>query len=206
MTVIGLAVAAYVIGSVPVGFIVGSAKGLDLRELGSGNIGTTNVYRALGLTAAVLVFALDVFKGLVATRILPEIWNAGLQGEYLALICGLAVIGGSVAGVFMRFRGGKGVATAVGVFLGLEPLATAVCLGLWAGLVAKFGYVSLGSITGAIALPILIIGLNHDSFATSPVFYLAVLVALIVVVRHKSNISRLRRGTEHRISRLEEKP
>jgi glycerol-3-phosphate acyltransferase PlsY len=205
LTILGLIGIAYSLGSVPFGFIVGSARGLDLRKIGSGNIGTTNVYRAFGLPTALLVFVLDASKGLAATRILPTLWTAGLEPEYLALICGIAVIAGSVASVFMRFRGGKGVAAAVGVFLGLEPVATAICIGLWAGLVAKFGYVSLGSVTGAIALPILIVALNHDAFATSPVFYLAALVAMIVVVRHKSNIRRLREGTEHRISRLEEK-
>jgi glycerol-3-phosphate acyltransferase PlsY len=99
----------------------------------------------------------------------------------------------------MRFRGGKGVAASVGVFLGLTPIATAICLGIWAALFARFRYVSLGSLVGAACLPILMAVLDRDGFTGDPVFYLALVVAAIVIVRHRSNIRRLMNGTENRI-------
>jgi len=205
MQTIGLVIAAYVLGSVPFGFLIGKARGVDLRQVGSGNIGSTNVYRALGLRIALLVFALDACKGLVATIVFPMLASAQTSSIHLGLICGIAVTLGSVAGVFMRFRGGKGVATAVGVFIGLVPLATAICLAIWIVLVVIFKYVSLGSVCGAIALPTLIALFDREGAVTNPVFYLAVAIAAVVVVRHRSNIKRLLSGKEHRIGRLEER-
>jgi glycerol-3-phosphate acyltransferase PlsY len=205
ISIVCLTLAAYVLGSVPFGFIVGKARGIDLRQVGSGNIGTTNVYRAFGLKVALAVFALDLCKGLVATRIFPAIMSADVPLIYLSFTYGIAVIVGGVASVFMRFRGGKGVATAVGVFMGLVPLATVICLGMWAVLVAVFRYVSLGSICGAIALPVLVAVLKKGNLARNPVFYLAIAVAAVVVARHRSNIKRLLEGTENRVGRLEER-
>lgn len=204
VSTIGLALVAYVLGSVPFGFIVGRGRGVDLRQVGSRNIGTTNVYRALGLRIALLVFVLDVLKGLVATRIIPVAWTAGISLANIRVTCGIGVIMGSVASLFMRFRGGKGVATAVGVFLGLAPLATVICLGIWAVLVALFKFVSVGSIAGAIALPVLVATLSRGDVMANPVFYLAVVVAVVIVLRHTANIKRLLNGTEHRIGRLKE--
>jgi glycerol-3-phosphate acyltransferase PlsY len=197
--IIGSAVAAYLIGSIPFGFLIGKARGIDLRKVGSGNYGATNVYRALNLRFAVLVFLLDLAKGLIGTRIVPDLWVAGAGTEWLRFVCGLSVIAGSVASVIMRFRGGKGVATAVGVFLGLAPLATVICLGVWGGLFARFRYVSLGSITGAALLPVLVAVFGWPDFGRDPVFYLAVVVAAIVIVRHRANIMRLAHGNENRI-------
>jgi glycerol-3-phosphate acyltransferase PlsY len=201
LEIIGLAVIAYVIGSIPFGFMVGKSRGLDLRTIGSRNIGTTNVYRALGLRIAILVFILDVTKGVVGTRVLPAVWDTGMSITHMRFICGIAVIVGSVASIFMRFRGGKGVAVAVGVFLGLQPIATAICIGIWAILVASFRYASLGSICGAAALPILIVVFERGRVGADPVFYLALVVAAIVAVRHTANIRRLIAGTENRIGR-----
>jgi glycerol-3-phosphate acyltransferase PlsY len=202
--IFGLVVVAYLIGSVPFGFVVARARGIDLRKMGSGNIGATNVYRAMGLRIALFVFTLDVCKGFIATRVLPTLIVTDTETGYLRLVCALGVLAGSIAGVFMRFRGGKGVATGVGVFLGLAPVVTLICLGIWAGLVAKFRYVSLGSICGAVALPVLLLVLGGISYATNPVFYLALIVAALVVVRHVANIRRLLTGTEHRIGRTRE--
>jgi glycerol-3-phosphate acyltransferase PlsY len=193
---------AYLLGSIPFGFITGCTRGIDLRQIGSGNIGTTNVYRALGIRAAILVFFLDTGKGFVGTRMLPRLLTVDLPIDYLRIICGAAVMIGSVASLFMRLRGGKGVATAVGVFLGLEPVATVICLGVWAGLVARFRYVSLGSLAAAIALPLLVYALNRDHLSGHPVFYLSLVIALLVVMRHRSNIQRLLHGTETKIGRV----
>jgi glycerol-3-phosphate acyltransferase PlsY len=192
---------SYLLGSVPIGYLYGRARGVDLRKIGSGNIGATNVYRAFGKAPAIIIFWLDVAKGLVAVTLIAAIGSAW---AYTPIACGLAAIAGHVTSIFMRGRGGKGVATAVGVFLGLAPLATAICLGIWAVLFAAFRYVSLGSITGAIALPILIWLLDRDGYRASPVFYFALLVAVLVVVTHRANIGRLARGTENRIGRKRE--
>jgi len=198
---IGIALAAYLVGSLPIGFLVGKARGVDLRTIGSGNFGATNVYRAFGFKLAILVFVLDLAKGFVGARVLPILWTVETGAEWIGFICGISVIAGSVVSIFMRFRGGKGVATAVGVFLGLTPLATAICLAVWGVLFARFRYVSLGSITGAACLPVLIALLGRQGFTRDPVFYLALLVAVIVFVRHRSNIGRLLSGTENRIGR-----
>jgi glycerol-3-phosphate acyltransferase PlsY len=199
LLIIALALGGYLLGSIPVGFLVGRAKGVDLRTLGSGNLGATNVYRAFGFKVAVTVFALDLAKGFVGTRVLPFLWTGDIGVQWVRLICGISVIVGSVASIYMRFRGGKGVATSVGVFLGLAPLATLICLGVWAALFTKYRYVSLGSMVGAACLPVLIALLRLEGFARDPVFYLALLVAAVVVLRHRSNIRRLLDGTENRI-------
>ena len=206
MQTLGLLVAAYLLGSVPIGFMVGKARGVDLRRVGSGNTGTTNVYRALGLRIALVVFALDACKGLVAARLLPALVSSGEPAVRLGVRLGIAVIVGSLASVFMRFRGGKGVAVAVGVFIGLVPLETAICLALWAVLVLIFKYVSLGSICGAVALPVLVAVFGSGRPAANPVFYLSVAAAALVVLTHRSNIKRLLSGTENRIGRLKERP
>jgi glycerol-3-phosphate acyltransferase PlsY len=200
LDIIGLAALAYLVGSIPIGFLVGRARGVDLRTIGSGNVGATNVYRAFGFRVAIFVFILDVSKGFVCAGVLPLVWTPDvLPIAYVRIICGIAAILGSIATVFLRFRGGKGVATAVGVFLGLEPLATAVCLGIWVLLFWRYRYVSLGSIVGAAALPVLIALLNPADRLSNPAFYLALLVAALVILRHRSNIGRLLRGTENRI-------
>jgi glycerol-3-phosphate acyltransferase PlsY len=190
---------AYLLGSLPFGAIVARARGVDLRRVGSGNVGATNVFRALGLKAALVVFILDVAKGFAGTRLAPALLGGAMPVEYMRLACGLAVMAGSVASVFLGFRGGKGVAAAVGVFMGLEPLATAICLGIWIVLFWRFRYVSLGSVIGAAALPLLMLAINGGGFARSPIFILGVVVAAIVVLRHRSNIRRLLEGTENRM-------
>jgi len=191
-------VLSYLLGSVPIGYLYARARGVDLRKIGSGNIGATNVYRAFGKAPAIAVFALDVAKGLTAVVLIARLAGGW---EHAAILCGLAAIAGHVASVFMRLKGGKGVATAVGVFLGLAPAATAVCLGIWAVLFAAFRYVSLGSIVGAAALPVLMWLFDRNGYRGNPVFYFALIVALLVVVTHRANIGRLVRGEEHRIGR-----
>ena len=223
------AVLSYLLGSVPFGHIYAKSRGVDLRKIGSGNTGATNVYRAFGKAPAIAVFCLDVAKGLVATTLIARLSAVGAGGgalggasggalgvgasggvtsaagwEYAPIICGLAAIAGHVSSIFMKFKGGKGVATAVGVFLGLAPAATAICLAIWAVLFAAFRYVSLGSVVGAVALPVMIWLLDRDGYSSDPVFYFAVLVALIVVVTHRANIRRLATRTEHKIGRRPE--
>jgi glycerol-3-phosphate acyltransferase PlsY len=199
--IIGPALAAYLIGSIPFGLVIARARGVDLRTIGSGNFGATNVYRAFGIRLAILVFILDLAKGVIGTRVIPLLWEADIGTDWMRFICGMSVIAGSVASIYIRFRGGKGVASSVGVFLGLTPVVTAICLGIWGVLFARFRYVSLGSVVGAVALPVLIAVLGRQTFLRDPVFYLAVMAALIVAIRHRSNIRRLMDGTENRIGR-----
>jgi glycerol-3-phosphate acyltransferase PlsY len=194
-----LAVASYLIGSVPFGFLVARARGIDLRQVGSGNVGSTNIYRALGLRVALLVFLLDAGKGLLATRGLTALSGGSTDVALVRLICGLAVVVGSVASVFMRFKGGKGVATGAGVFLGLAPLAAVVCIAVWAALVAAFKYVSLGSLVAAALLPVLVALSDRSGYL------LAIAVACVVIVRHRSNVARLLGGKEHKVGRRAER-
>ncbi len=195
-----LALLSYLVGSIPIGFMLGKARGVDLRTIGSGNVGATNVYRAFGFRVAIFVFMLDVSKGFVGAAVLPAIWTPeALSITWVRMICGIAAIAGSIASVFLKFKGGKGVATAVGVLLGLEPFSTIIGLAIWAALFIRYRYVSLGSIVGAVALPVLIAVFNRNGLLRYPVFYFSLLVALIVVVRHRSNIGRLLKGTENRI-------
>lgn len=201
LRIVLLAVAAYLLGSIPAGFLIARSRGVDLRQVGSGNIGSTNIYRALGIGTALLVFALDAGKGLLATRVLPLGLSEAMQTVGARLIFGAAVMLGSVASAFMGFRGGKGVATGAGVFLGLAPLATAICIGLWAGIVAVSKYVSLGSLAAAAALPILVAAFRGSSFGRDPIFYLAIAVTVLVVARHRANVRRLLSGTENKVGR-----
>lgn len=196
-----MAVVAYLVGSIPFGFMIGRARGVDLRTTGSGNIGSTNIYRALGLKVALVVFALDAGKGIVGTRLVAMLGDGTLAVASLRFIAALAVILGSMASVFMRFRGGKGVATGAGVFLALEPVATVIAIALWAGLVAAFKIVSIGSLAAAAALPLLVAVLSSMGSFRNPVFYLALVVAGLIFASHRSNIGRLLQGREKKVGR-----
>lgn len=199
-----VAAVSYLLGSIPFGYLIARARHVDLASVGSGNIGSTNIYRALGLRAALLVFVLDAGKGFAGTRLVPLLYETAVDTGTLRFICALAVIAGSVASIFIRFRGGKGVATGAGVFLGLAPLATAISIAVWVVLVASTRYVSLGSLVAAAVLPILLIALGQSGAAPSPVFFLSLAVAIIVFVRHRSNLRRLLTGREHRVGRLKQ--
>ncbi|OHB29117.1 MAG: acyl-phosphate glycerol 3-phosphate acyltransferase, partial [Desulfuromonadaceae bacterium GWB2_53_15] len=134
--------AAYLLGSIPTGLLLGKAYGIDVRKEGSGNIGATNLYRTVGRKVGVITLVGDCFKGLVPVMA-ARAW--GLGAEQVAWV-GLAAFCGHVFSVFLRFKGGKGVATGLGVFLALSPLAVAIAVGVFAVLVLKWRYVSLGSI------------------------------------------------------------
>lgn len=188
---------SYLVGSIPFGLIVAKRKRVNLSKVGSGNIGATNVYRALGLRSATLVFSLDLLKGLAGTKMVPY-----LMGQFdmrTTFLCGLATIAGSVASIYSRFKGGKGVAAGVGVFLGFAPVATAICIGIWALVVLSSRYVSLGSIIAAIALPAVIYMLEPEEITQNMIFWLALAVAAIIAFRHRSNIRRLLKGEENKI-------
>lgn len=204
-TVLPLAglVAAYLLGSVPAAYLAGRLRGVDLRAHGSGNLGATNALRVLGWKIGLPVFLFDALKGYVPAF---YFWRWFGAHPHWAMAFGLAAIVGHVKPVFLLGRGGgggKGVATAAGVFLGLAPLATGVALAVFAAVVAVTGYVSLGSLAAAVAL---VVALAVTSGPRSPVFPVAVLVAGFVFWSHRANIGRLRRGEESSVRRRRPAP
>jgi glycerol-3-phosphate acyltransferase PlsY len=168
------------------------ARGIDLREHGSGNLGATNAFRVLGWRAAAPIFVVDIAKGWFPTYWFPR-WD-GETGVAWALAYGAAAIVGHVFSIYVGFRGGKGVATGAGVFLALAPLAVLVGLLVWVALVYATGYVSLASVTAAAILPIAVLLFQ----GIGPVFWLATALAAFVILAHRANVGRLMRGEEHR--------
>jgi glycerol-3-phosphate acyltransferase PlsY len=189
-TVVPLIV-GYSIGSLPLGYLIAlRLKGIDLRAVGSGNVGAANVYRTAGLALAILVVSVDVAKGagsvLIAARLTP-----GAAGSAAA---GVAAILGHVYPIWLRFRGGKGVATACGVFWILAPLATAIAAGVFVATVWATRYVSLGSLLATIALP----PLAWITSAPATVIVAGIVAALLILERHRDNLVRLQNGIERR--------
>lgn len=188
---------SYLLGAVPTSYWVGRVvHGLDLREHGSGNLGATNALRVLGWRSAVPVVVVDVAKGWVPVALFAA-W-AGV-GFGWALAYGTAAIFGHMFSVWVRFKGGKGMATSAGVFLALAPWAVLGGFIVWIALTVPTGYVSLGSIGAAISLPVLIVVTPHEGGDTLVWFSSA--LAVFVVWKHRSNIRRLLRGEENRFGR-----
>jgi glycerol-3-phosphate acyltransferase PlsY len=196
-TWIGLG-AAYLLGSIPNAWVAGKLKGIDLRRHGSGNLGATNVYRTLGATAAVVVLLADVAKGLVPTLLFAR-WFPGPADGWWPAALGTAAIIGHVRPFFGLFKGGgKGVATASGVFAALSPAACAIAFAIFVLTVAATRFVSLGSMIGGVAL------VTASALLYGPRSHLTLLSALVaafVLYTHRSNIGRLRRGEESRLGR-----
>lgn len=191
-------IGAYLVGAIPFGYLAGRAKGVDVRRLGSGNIGATNVGRVLGRPYGVAVFVLDAAKGFAPAACAG--WVLGGAAPLVPVLAGFAAILGHLFPVYLRFRGGKGVATAAGVLAALAPSTTLVALAVWAGVLAAFRIVSLASMVAAVALPVAFGLLDPRAFAErAPVFWFCVATGILVVVRHRANLARLRAGTEPRI-------
>jgi glycerol-3-phosphate acyltransferase PlsY len=189
---------AYVVGSIPAAYLAGRLAGVDLRAHGSGNLGATNVTRVLGWKVGLPVYLFDTIKGALPVLLLPG-WLGVPGSRGWALAYGVAAIAGHVRPVFLLGRGGgKGVATAGGVFLALAPYATLASILVFVIAVAATGYVSLGSLLAAVALPLALLVLDGPG---SPVFAASVLVAAFVWWTHRANIGRLRRGEESRFGR-----
>ena len=190
-------VIAYLAGSIPSAYIAGRLHGVDLRTVGSGNLGATNVVRTLGKKVGIPVYIVDTLKGLLPVLLLPAATGQPIQGLW-HIAFGLAAILGHVKPVFLLFRGGgKGVATAGGVFLGLATVPTLIAFAVFALVLKLSGYVSLGSLTAAATLPVAI----ALRTGITPVFWVSVVVAAFVFWTHRANIGRLRRGEEHRFGR-----
>lgn len=195
--------ASYLLGSIPAAYIAGKSRGIDLRKHGSGNLGATNVMRVLGTKVGLAVFAFDVAKGAIPVlffpRWVPERAMPLHDPTVLAILCGAAAIFGHARPIYLKFgKGGKGVATAAGVFLALAPIQTLLALVVFAVVLLSSGYVSLGSLTSATLLPVL---LAVTMGAQSWPFAISVVVALFVFWTHRANIARLRRGEEHRFGK-----
>jgi glycerol-3-phosphate acyltransferase PlsY len=196
-----VAMLAYLIGAIPWGLWLGRMfRGIDIRRQGSGNLGATNVYRTLGPALGIATLLLDVLKGAVPVWVLPRIVHApGFDPGVARVIAGLAAVTGHVWTVFAGFRGGKGVATTVGVLLALSPAAFGVFVTVFVVAVAVSGFVSVGSTLGAIAFTIAAAEFEPGG-VRSPVFALAVVLAILIVWRHRENYRRLARGEERRFS------
>ena len=199
MTPIAWVLAAYFAGSIPTSYVVGKAFGVDLRREGSGNLGATNVYRTMGLRTAVPVGLVDVAKGWFPAWAFPLLDGAAASGWAAAY--GAAAILGHTFSCWVRFRGGKGVATAAGAFLALSPLPLLAALVVWVLVLAARGIVSLASIAAAAALPAAVMLQDALDGSRSPwVTAFALLAGAFIVWAHRSNIGRLMRGEEKRIN------
>ena len=197
------ALAAYLLGSIPTGFVVARARGVDIRTVGSGNIGATNVFRSLGTPAGVFVLLADAAKGLVAVEVLAPLLGscfypvAGpLAREWFRVVAGICAILGHNYTCWLHFRGGKGIATSAGALLALVPWSLLIILAVWVIVFLVTRYVSLASMLAAFVLP----------FATWLTGRSLVLIsvtagmAVLAIYKHKPNIRRLLNGTENRIS------
>jgi acyl phosphate:glycerol-3-phosphate acyltransferase len=187
-----LLIAAFVLGSIPFGIITAKVKGIDLKKVGSGNIGATNVLRSLGKWPAVITLLGDILKGTLAVAIGKY---SGVEPPYEGLI-GIAAISGHSFSIFLGFKGGKGVATSLGVLLMYTPHAALVTLIVWIGVVLFTKYSSLGAIVSFALLPLNIMLFD---FQDKTKFFISILISLFIIIRHKDNIRRLMKGTERKI-------
>ena len=183
---------SYVLGSVPTGLWLGlRLRGVDIRKHGSKNIGATNTLRVLGKGLGAAALAADMAKGAIAVKLIATMsdWT------HAPLVCGLAAIAGHTLSVFLKFRGGKGVATSGGVFLSLAPIATLIALASFILVVAATRMASAGSVVAALVMAVSVYLLPHDTVLRG----VTIGVALLVVVRHRSNIQRILSGTENKL-------
>jgi acyl phosphate:glycerol-3-phosphate acyltransferase len=196
------AVVGYLLGSIPSGFVIAKSRGIDIRTIGSGNIGATNVLRALGTPAAMIVLLADVLKGWAAVAVIANLlcdWlypTAGqLAREWFRIVSGSTAILGHNYTCWLHFKGGKGIATSAGVLAGLGPWALLIILGVWLIVFALGRYVSLASIAASAVLPVA----TWLTGCSSALIIITTAMAALAIYKHKSNIRRLLQGTENRI-------
>jgi len=197
---LGAGTVSYLVGAVPTGLLTGLAKGVDIRKIGSGNIGATNVLRALGKGWGLFTLVIDALKGLVPVLLFPlvaEKITGRVQASELSLLCGALAIMGHNWPVYLRFKGGKGVATSTGALVGLAPWCALAGFGVWLIVFLSTRYVSLASISAAVAICVLAwVTTMKDGFVLPLVL---TLLAIILIWKHRENIGRLLRGNENRI-------
>ena len=195
-----IAAAAYFLGSIPTGYLVARAKGIDIRTVGSGNIGATNVFRILGKPAGILVLVVDGLKGFAACSWLVDFAVQPFAAtpdkiECLKIVAGICAVLGHNFTCWLKFKGGKGIATSAGVYFALAPLAAGIALGTWIIVFALGRYVSVASIAAAVALP-------TGVWLTKNNLFLGIVttaLGLLAIYKHKGNIQRLLNGTERRL-------
>ena len=190
-----LAALAYLIGSVPFGLLISKAKGKDIRRLGSGNIGATNVLRCLGKPLGITCFVLDVLKGFLPAFLFPMLGNVGAD---FGILFGAAAILGHNFPIFLKFKGGKGVATSAGVLFGVAWQAVLIGLVIWAVVFKLSGYVSLGSIIASAVVAVIGWVLVPVAGYSPVVAGALTLLGILSIYRHRTNIQRLAAGTENR--------
>jgi acyl phosphate:glycerol-3-phosphate acyltransferase len=206
MVTLGVVLAgSYLLGSIPFGYLIGRIAGVDVRETGSGNVGATNVVRVLGKRYGYPVFVLDFLKGfgavkismLLATGPSPD-WNSP---EMFGIIAAVSSVVGHSYPPWLKFQGGKGVATSAGALFALTAVGGLIGLAIWIVIFLLTRYVSVASVTAALVLPIVIFVISRRNEGVKGIFYFSVCAAAVVVWRHRSNLFRLMRGTEPRFSR-----
>ena len=205
MTYLLVAVVAYLIGSIPTGFLMARAKGVDIRSVGSGNIGATNVFRILGKGPGIAVLLTDALKGFLPARFLPGLFLQGLpmndpKYQQLALVAGFFAIIGHNYTCWLRFKGGKGIATSAGVLIAWVPMALLITLGSWIVVFAVSRYVSLASVAAAVVLPFAVWGTGENATMIG----IATILSALAIYKHRANIQRLIAGTENRIGKKKE--
>ena len=195
-------VGSYLLGSIPFGCLAGRIRGIDIRKVGSGNIGATNVVRVLGKRYGYPVFVLDFLKGLGAVRIAMAVRPESTSPELVGALAAVSAVIGHSFPIWLKFRGGKGVATSAGALFGLMPLATVIGAAIWILTFLLTRYVSVASVATAVALPFVIAIMTWlNQTDGKALFYSSLCLAAVIIWRHHSNLSRLVRGTEPRFTR-----
>jgi acyl phosphate:glycerol-3-phosphate acyltransferase len=192
----GSAVVSYFLGSIPTGFLWAKSRGIDIRKVGSGNIGATNVMRTLGKGPGVAVLLIDALKGFLPVWIAPRLFP-NVDPLWLQITCCVFVIAGHIWTCWLKFKGGKGIATSAGALLAFLLWPMLWGLGVWLAVFGIWRYVSLASISAAAVVPVATRFLEGDP----RLFVFTVIVAVVVIYKHKSNIQRLLAGTENRIGK-----
>jgi acyl phosphate:glycerol-3-phosphate acyltransferase len=193
------AIAAYFIGSIPTGYLWAKAKGVDIRSGGSGNIGATNVFRILGKGPGIVVLLIDALKGFLPAKFLPALLLQGVAAgepkyQSLAVVAGLFAVIGHNYTCWLRFKGGKGIATSAGVLIAWVPLALVITLASWIIVFAVSRYVSLASVLAAFVLPLAVFATGEPGYMIG----IASILSALAIYKHRANIQRLLKGTEHR--------
>ena len=206
LTLIVAVLGSYLLGSIPFGYLAGKIGGIDIRKVGSGNIGATNVTRALGKRYGYPVFVLDFLKGLGAVKISMSIATdtrpEWCSPEMFGILAAFASVIGHSFPLWLKFRGGKGVATSAGGLFGLMPLATLIAVAIWVLVFWFTRYVSVASLVTAVAVPLVILTMTRfNQIHGNALFYSSLGIAAVVIWRHRSNFSRLMRGSEQRFTR-----
>jgi glycerol-3-phosphate acyltransferase PlsY len=189
---VAVIVGAYFVGSIPIGVVLARRRGVDIRAVGSGNIGATNVSRSLGRKLGAVVLVLDALKGALPVLAVVLLELDQRVDPFVLTATGFAAIAGHCFPIWLRFDGGKGVATALGVYLVVDPVVTAICVAIFAACYLPFRIVSIGSLAAATAFPVLLLVFGRSDAAVT----LGIAVGLVIIYRHRGNLGRLLRRRE----------